>query len=228
MTPATNRPPTLASDQDRHRAATHVAKAFMDGRLDNNEHEERAGRVQAARTDSDLREALAGIPLNVCTTATPSDVDSEQALANNIAWWRIAIPTLAGLVMWMVWAGPPGILHRKEPVAALPPIPARESWAQVDEVVKAEDRHFRKAARYTTDWTSLVLANEALVSSDLASSSEFSIDIAEGHRGAVLTYDDPEGRRLTAVLNDGRIVKRRCAPLADNPSCSTGSKRGSG
>jgi hypothetical protein len=53
---------TLASDDDRERAASGLRAAWEEGRLTVEELDERLGRAYAARTDEELAVVMAGLP----------------------------------------------------------------------------------------------------------------------------------------------------------------------
>jgi len=53
----------FAADQDREHAAARLREQYVQGRLTLDEFSDRTGRVFAARSRSDIRTALAGLPL---------------------------------------------------------------------------------------------------------------------------------------------------------------------
>ena len=55
--------PMYAGDDDRERAAARLREQYVRGRLSLEELSDRTGRVFAARSRSDIRTALAGLPL---------------------------------------------------------------------------------------------------------------------------------------------------------------------
>ena len=204
-------PRTLVADNDRTAAATVIARAFTEGRLTDDEHEDRAGLVEAARTRGDLDAALDGIP--ACVASAPIRPPTLEVVFGRLLGVLAAPAALGALVVLFAFhpTTEPGV-EIKRPSHREVAADVNADWKQVDRIVSAERAVFAKTSRYTDDWTSLALSNRDLLKAETDDvRQDLVIELAEGRHGVVLHYDGAYGLALTATLDGRRRAERRCA-----------------
>lgn len=80
----------------------------------------------------------------------------------------------------------------------------RGQWRSIDAVAKAESASYRQTGRYTTDWTTLELANRSLG----ADATDVDISLTEDRKGAIISYQDFS--YTLRVVMDGGKPERAC------------------
>lgn len=221
-------PGVLLGDRDRDVAAAVIAQAFQEGRLEDDDHDRRAGLAQTARTRADLDAALDGIPKRTAeSTADPAvnaatlPAAEEDGMATSggcaidkvlyhAGWWLIIAFVGAFITAPMWWpsqfpASDTAAVERTSDADL-----ARQAWPDVNAVVKAERARYARTGRYTEDWTTLTVTDPYLV--DLADAG-IDVEVTDDRKGAVVTYDDFDVY-LTAVLDGGKIT-RKCETGGD-------------
>lgn len=199
-------PGALLADHQRDTAATIVAHAFEEGRLDDNEHEARAALVQSARTRGDLAHALDGIPASAALTPSAAPPRREPPLLSRSA---AHAAMLAGVVLLSyITASSPRDAVDADAAGALA---ARQHLAQV---VRAEQSRHARTRRYTDDDASLQLANRQLLTSDAL--DDVHVDLADDRRGAVLTSVEAFGVTLIVALDEHGRAEWRCTATFDH------------
>jgi hypothetical protein len=201
----------LVGDRDREHAAEHVNHAFLDGRLTEDEHELRAGVVQAARTREDLDDALAGIPApGPVANEDPSRLEAPSGLlALGLGAAPLAIIGVMALIGFLLSPMFEPFEYPAKPATQVA-ADVKMGWQEINQVVKAERKVFKQTGRYTEDWTTLQVA----MSSD--GSPYVEAEVSEDRRGVILRHDgNPYGLTLTAILDGPKRTQRRCE--ADYP-----------
>lgn len=94
-----------ASDADRDAAADQLRAAWMEGRLDAEEFEQRLARVLGSRTYGELGGMLADLP-SVRTPGSRRPVAAMVLAAVAMAVVAVVAPLVLAIVAgWMIWVG---------------------------------------------------------------------------------------------------------------------------
>lgn len=214
-------PGVLLGDRDHDVAAAIIAQAYREGRLEDDDHEQRAGLAQTARTRAELDAALDGIPARTAVSTTDPashhvarEADGVDTGGRSVVYhavWLLVVAFAAAMITAPMWwpsqfpASDTAAVERTSDADL-----ARQAWPDVNAVVKAERARYARTGRYTEDWTTLTVTDPYLV--DLADAG-IDVEVTDDRKGAVVTYDDFDVY-LTAVLDGGKIT-RKCETGGD-------------
>jgi hypothetical protein len=101
-------PDMRAGDQDRDAAISHLREAFAEGRLSNDEFEQRLDRVHAARTYGELTELVSDLPTGTSpaipapVAEVPAERDDDHDVRNGWAAWA-GVSAMVNVIYFATW-----------------------------------------------------------------------------------------------------------------------------